>query len=206
MRWPILIVAACGGNAPTPVAVVTPPPVIVPDAAPPKLVMLDALDPDKPAYWIDTDCSDESIRVPLGIQVRVNIIGGDLVFWRADVPAAYTWTCNDKAMPIAVMSASESELAYGMQVYQHKGCSSCHTLDGTPRVGPSWKGSWGTKIALVDGTERVFDAAYAEESIKKPEAASRAGFLTKMPSFEGMITADEIAALVALMQSLGESR
>ncbi|RME77164.1 MAG: cytochrome c oxidase subunit II, partial [Planctomycetota bacterium] len=41
-----------------------------------------------------------------------------------------------------VASLPPAEL--GRKIYEGKGaCIACHTIDGSPRVGPSWKGLWG---------------------------------------------------------------
>ncbi len=234
MRVAFGLLVGCGSAAvpALPPAVVPPP-----DAVAPALVMLDAIDDAKPAYWIDLrvahdGCTigdlemtaDPVMHVPLGMQVRLNVSrladadtgpaeisfgtprsiadgSADTIFFRADRAATYTWSCNGTPRTIAVMTERETTLAFGKQVYVHKGCASCHTIDGTARVGPTWKGAWGTKFADSD---RVYDAAYVEESILKPRAYTRPGFPLTLPSFEGAITPDEIAAVTALIQSLAE--
>ena len=43
-------------------------------------------------------------------------------------------------------------MALGKTVYIKKGCTACHTVDGSPRVGPSWKQpDWGKTIELASG-------------------------------------------------------
>ena len=49
-------------------------------------------------------------------------------------------------------------------------CVSCHSLDGTPGVGPTWQGVYGREERLTDGTTVIVDDAYIRESIYDPNA------------------------------------
>jgi cytochrome c oxidase subunit 2 len=107
----------------------------------------------------------------------------------------------------AMLAANDPEqpgnrVAIGRTLYEKKGCVACHTLDGTPRVGPSWKGIWGTSVRLADGSTRTVDAEYVKASLLHPQGFARPGFPPVMPSFEGQLREHEIAALVALIESL----
>jgi cytochrome c oxidase subunit 2 len=92
--------------------------------------------------------------------------------------------------------------AVGKRLYEKKGCSSCHTIDGSPRVGPSWAGIWGTRVTLADGSTATVDADYVKRSIVTPQAFQRPGFPPVMPSFEGQLKPAELDALVAFIASL----
>jgi cytochrome c2 len=48
------------------------------------------------------------------------------------------------------------------------GCVACHTVDGSPGVGPSWMGMWGRTETLTSGDTVVVDEAYFRESVKTP--------------------------------------
>jgi cytochrome c oxidase subunit 2 len=90
----------------------------------------------------------------------------------------------------------------GMAVYQAKGCVTCHSLDGTLRIGPSLQGLWRQTITMSDGSQVVADEVYIRESILEPAAKARPGFAPVMPVFRGVLTDAEIDALIALVQSL----
>ena len=87
------------------------------------------------------------------------------------------------------------------------GCFACHSTDGTlaGKVGPTWKGLSGSKVPLKDGRQVVADEAYLRESIREPQAKIVRGFDKSdagMPSYQGVITDDQIEALVLYLKSL----
>ncbi len=90
----------------------------------------------------------------------------------------------------------------GKTLYEKKGCVSCHTLDGTNRIGPSWRGIWGTTVTASDGTTRTVDERFVEESLLAPTAFLLQGYPPSMPSFDGQLQPREIAALTAFIKSL----
>jgi cytochrome c oxidase subunit II len=98
----------------------------------------------------------------------------------------------------------EAELVEsGKQLYTVKGCVACHTVDGSPRVGPSWKGIWDQNTSLDDGRTVHIDADYIRRSIKTPSADTVAGFPKGvMPSFEGQLTDRQIDGVIAYIRSL----
>ena len=46
--------------------------------------------------------------------------------------------------------------AEGAALYQALGCMACHSIDGTPRVGPTWKGLFGQTATLKDGSKQLW--------------------------------------------------
>ena len=93
----------------------------------------------------------------------------------------------------------------GRTLYQQRGCVGCHTVDGTPRVGPSWKGLYGREVELVDGSRVRADEEYLKESILEPSAKTVAGFqpgLMETVIKPNSFTEEEVAALVAYIKGL----
>jgi cytochrome c2 len=95
----------------------------------------------------------------------------------------------------------------GRRVSELMGCVACHSVDGSTlgKVGPSWKGLFGSTRVLADRTRVVADEGYLRESIKEPAAKVVGGFDktdTGMPSYEGVITDAQIEALVLYLKSL----
>ena len=82
-------------------------------------------------------------------------------------------------------------------------CSTCHSLDGSPMVGPSFKGLYGRKEKLSDGTEVIVDDAYIKESIYKPAAKIVQGYGPLMPAmYEGKLTDENVADIIEYMKTL----
>ncbi len=93
----------------------------------------------------------------------------------------------------------------GERLFQEKGCMACHSIDGTPRVGPTLKGLFGkTVIVMTEGKERQIqvDEDYLKRSLLEPNTDLVKGFPPIMPSQRGVSTEEEIAELVRYMKEL----
>jgi len=94
-------------------------------------------------------------------------------------------------------------VAQGLTVFEANGCYACHTTDGTEKIGPSLLGLWGTEQSLEDGSAALMDADYFYESVLQPQARIVSGFVdAAMPSYEGLVTEDDLEALAAYVESL----
>ncbi|MBA3498727.1 MAG: cytochrome c oxidase subunit II [Myxococcota bacterium] len=93
-------------------------------------------------------------------------------------------------------------IEHGKKLYEKKGCNACHTLDGTIKIGPSFKGKWGTTVTTNAGPV-TFDENYVRESILTPNAKYQPGFpVGTMPAFEGQLKERDIEGLIAWMKTL----
>ena len=61
---------------------------------------------------------------------------------------------------------------------------------------------YGAKVKLADGSTVVADDNYIRESILQPNVKIVAGFQPVMPSFQGLVTEEQIVALTAYIKSL----
>ncbi len=100
----------------------------------------------------------------------------------------------------AVASLPPAEL--GEKIYKEKGCNACHSVDGTVLVGPTFKGLVGHDVELQDGTTVTADENYIRQSILEPQSQIVKGFQPVMPSFKGILSDDEISAVIAYMKTL----
>lgn len=78
----------------------------------------------------------------------------------------------------------------GQPLFIQYGCIGCHSLVGDKLVGPP-----------LDKAGR-FPEDYLRESILKPEAKIAKGYEPSMPSFEGVIPAQDLAHLLSYLQTL----
>lgn len=92
----------------------------------------------------------------------------------------------------------------GKKLAQEKGCLGCHSLDGSPGVGPSFKGIMGRReVVVTKGVERAItvDEAYLRLSITEPAADVVKGFQPIMPAFSDL-SKDELEALVEYLEGI----
>jgi len=86
--------------------------------------------------------------------------------------------------------------------YTKYGCKSCHSLDGTRVIGPSFQGIWGSEHALADGSRVVVDENYIRESILEPQAKVVAGYDPVMPTFKGRFKDEDVTAMIEYIKTL----
>jgi cytochrome c oxidase subunit II len=91
----------------------------------------------------------------------------------------------------------------GAALFQQLGCSTCHRSDTQGR-GPNLVGILGKKVLLEDGRTVVADDDYIRESILSPSAKVVAGFKPIMPVFQGLVSEEQLNALVAYVKSLSQ--
>ena len=88
----------------------------------------------------------------------------------------------------------------GTALAQSKGCTACHSQDGSRMLGPTWQGIFGSQRQLASGQKIVVDDAYLKESIFQPNAKIVKGFPPVMPP--PVINEQEALALIELMKTL----
>lgn len=100
-------------------------------------------------------------------------------------------------------STNDPPEVLGRKVYEKKGCVSCHSIDGSTRVGPSFAHTFGKPVPLQSGGSTPMDENYIRESLMVPAAKARPGFPpTTMPSFQGQLKEKEVEGIIAFIKSL----
>ncbi len=92
----------------------------------------------------------------------------------------------------------------GHTLFQQLGCATCHRFDVQGR-GPNLTGVFGKPVQLEDGRNVVADENYVRESILNPAAKVVSGFKPVMPVFQGQVSEEQLAALVAYVKSLSQA-
>jgi cytochrome c oxidase subunit 2 len=90
----------------------------------------------------------------------------------------------------------------GALMYKQFGCGACHSLDGTPNTGPTFKGVWGRTETLASGQQVVVDENYVRNSILEPMKDIVQGFPPQMPSFKGQLSDKKIDGLIAYLKTI----
>ncbi len=92
----------------------------------------------------------------------------------------------------------------GGKLAQDKGCLACHSLDGSPGVGPTLKGLYGSQVKVRRNSTKLTvtaDDAYLKESIRQPALDVVEGFQPVMPPFSDLKD-EEVEALVTFMKGI----
>jgi cytochrome c oxidase subunit 2 len=89
----------------------------------------------------------------------------------------------------------------GQKIFQQLGCTSCHRSDTQGR-GPNLQGLYGNPVLLDDGSTVAADDNYIRESILNPGAKIVAGFKPIMPTFQGILSEDQVLALISYIKSI----
>lgn len=95
----------------------------------------------------------------------------------------------------------------GAKLYTKKACITCHTLDGSALVGPSYLQTsqmWGQERVFDDGSSATIDDNYIRNSILEPQSQIVAGYQGVMPTYQGVLNGRELDALIAFLKTLKE--
>ena len=89
----------------------------------------------------------------------------------------------------------------GEQLFNDLSCNTCHRNDGSGR-GPSLLNKFGGMQDLADGTRVTVDESYVRESILTPQLKVAAGFTPLMPTFQGLLSEENVRALIEYVKTL----
>jgi cytochrome c oxidase subunit 2 len=110
-------------------------------------------------------------------------------------PAQYeAWMSGGTSGPLS---------AGGEKIFAELGCVTCHRTDTQGR-GPNLQGVFGKPVLLADGRTVTADENYIRESILDPGAKVVNGFKPVMPTFQGLVSEEQLNALVAYVKSLSQ--
>ncbi len=91
---------------------------------------------------------------------------------------------------------------YGARLFVKNACVTCHSLDGSKNVGPTFLGLFGRREVLTNGQTIVVDENYLRESMLNPQAKVVTGYDPVMPTFQGILKSVDIDGLIAYIKSL----
>jgi cytochrome c oxidase subunit II len=89
----------------------------------------------------------------------------------------------------------------GQKLFNELACNTCHRPDAQGR-GPVLDGLLGKTVRLQSGDTIVADEAYVRESILNPSAKITAGYQPIMPTFQGLVTEEQLLELIEYVKSL----
>lgn len=89
----------------------------------------------------------------------------------------------------------------GAKLFNDLACNTCHLDSGQGR-GPSLKDIVGKQVELAGGQTAIVDEGYLRESILNSQAKIVKGFTPLMPTFQGLVSEEGLAALIEHIKSL----
>ncbi|HOC16742.1 MAG TPA: cytochrome c oxidase subunit II [Vicinamibacterales bacterium] len=98
-------------------------------------------------------------------------------------------------------AAEGSMASQGQKIFQDLACHTCHLDSGQGR-GPTLVGLYGSQVGLASGQVVTADDAYIRESVLSPAAKVVAGFQPVMPTFQGLVSEEQLLALIEYVKSL----
>ncbi len=130
-------------------------------------------------------------------------------FMRAQIvvlaPADYERWLTAARGPLALPGAKgegDALATRGHDVAGERGCLRCHSVDGSPFIGPTWANAFGRERKIEGGGTILVDEGYLTQSMMDPNAVIAAGFKAVMPSYQGQLTPTEAAEIVEYIRSL----
>lgn len=90
----------------------------------------------------------------------------------------------------------------GALTFNQSGCSTCHSLDGSAKVGPTFLGLFGKQEKILGAGAITVDENYLRESIVEPQAKIVEGFPASMPTFKGQLSDRRISGLVEYIKTI----
>lgn len=114
---------------------------------------------------------------------------------------------RQEAMAEAQAASSGQEeisAARGERLYTANACQTCHSLDGSQLVGPSFAGLYGADRQFTDGTTGVANEDYISNSIINPADNIVEGYNNVMPPYN-YLSDGEIQSLVEFIKEQSDN-
>jgi cytochrome c oxidase subunit 2 len=90
----------------------------------------------------------------------------------------------------------------GERIVKKSGCLNCHAVDGKEKIGPNFRGLYGSTVFLEGGKSVTAEEEYLRESIVDPGAKIVKGYPNVMPTFKVSIPPEDVKAVVEYLKTL----
>ena len=103
-------------------------------------------------------------------------------------------------------AAAEGEVSVerGKKISSQNACTTCHSLDGSRLVGPTWQGLYGSERPLANGETVVADEEYLYESIVNPSAKVVEGYPPSMVAYD-QLSESEVNSLIEYIKTFSDN-
>ncbi|MCS0493988.1 cytochrome c oxidase subunit II [Ancylobacter sp. MQZ15Z-1] len=163
-----------------------------------------------------------SLYIP-ALRLKQDVVPGRYtsMWFTADRPGTYKLTCAEFCgVDHSVMGGSfivmtpaayerwlgqsqvdDTLAAAGAVLFRERGCSGCHGPGATVHA-PPLTGLYGRPVPLEGGGVVTADDQYIRDSILLPQSQIAAGYPHIMPTFQNVLSEEEVLQLVAYIKSL----
>jgi cytochrome c oxidase subunit 2 len=120
-------------------------------------------------------------------------------------PARFDDWLKGETIPLPGVALTATNEKPGQALLRERGCVSCHSVDGGPMVGPTFKGLFGSRVRVItDGKKRIVaaDEAYLQKSILDPGADIVEGYPNIMPPGKDVFSSDELHEVLEYLEGL----
>jgi cytochrome c oxidase subunit 2 len=167
-----------------------------------------------------------SLYIP-ALRLKRDVVPGryETMWFQADRPGTYALTCAefcgtdhsvmggrfivmkqpDYARWLEQSDVDQSLVAQGAALFRSRGCSGCHG-PGTTVHAPRLEGLYGSPVPLQSGAVVTADDQYIRDSILLPRKQVAAGYPPIMPTFQKVLSEDEVLDLIAYIKSLATAK
>jgi cytochrome c oxidase subunit 2 len=118
------------------------------------------------------------------------------------IGTVYVMNPNDYDAWLSNGGTEASMTDEGEALFQQLGCVNCHGPQNNGRA-PSLVGLYNSRVELKGGGTAYADTSYIRESIVHPLAQIVNGYEPIMPTFQGLVTEEQIQQLVEYIKSIG---
>jgi len=164
-------------------------------------------------YMVDENYVHESIlnpkaKIVMGFAPVMPSFEGQLTDKEIDALIAFIKSVKEPPAAPVVKPQDQAALANmtpaerGKNIYETNLCITCHSLDGSKIVGPSFKGVYGRQEKLTDGSTITVDDAYIKKSVYEPAAQVVEGYPPAMPPYQGKLNDDQIKDVIEFLKTV----
>ena len=111
---------------------------------------------------------------------------------------------EEREAAAAADAGAEVSASRGESLYTQYACNTCHSLDGSRLVGPSFQNLFGNDRPLEDGSVVTADEDYIYESITEPSAKVAEGYPNVMQPYD-YLSESELQSLIEFIKAQSDN-
>jgi mono/diheme cytochrome c family protein len=104
----------------------------------------------------------------------------------------------------AASGEEEISASRGEQLYTANACQTCHSLDGSRLVGPSFTGLYGSERQFADGSSAIADSTYIANSIINSGDQIVESYSNVMPNYD-YLSEGEVKSLIEFIKAQSDN-